>query len=117
MRPEGGQRWGGRIRRDTTIRVTLDGRPVLEKTYRPSGLRSDGPTFVYEELDLQPGSHRLEATLAEGIGSARSEAPPPARRLVAEVEVSPGQVLLLELSSQQELALRGGGPPRPPGHR
>jgi hypothetical protein len=36
---------------------------------------------------------------------------------VAEVEVSPGQVLLLELSSQQELALRGGGPSRPAGPR
>lgn len=119
MRPEGGQQGGeSRSRRDTTVRVTLDGRPVLDKTYRPSGLRGDGPTFVYEELDLLPGRHRLEATLGEAAGPARSDATsPPERRLVAEVEVSPGEVLLLELSSQQELALRGGGPSRPAGHR
>jgi hypothetical protein len=118
MRPEGGQRGESGSRRDTTVRITLDGRPVLDKTYRPSGLRGDGPTFVYEELDLPPGRHRLEAALAEAGGPARSDATsPPERRLVAEVEVGPGQVLLLELSSQQELVLRGGGPPRPTGHR
>ncbi len=91
MRPEGGQQGESRGRRDTTVRVTLDGRPVLDKTYRPSGLRGDGPTFVYEELDLPPGRHRLEATLEEAGGPARSDATsPPERRLVAEVEVSPG---------------------------
>jgi hypothetical protein len=118
MRPEGGQRAQRGSRRDTTVRVTLDGRPVLDRRYRPSGLRGDGPTFVYEELDLPPGSHRLEASLAEPAGSTGREATSsPERRLVAEVEVSPGQVLLLELSSQQELALRGGGPSRPAGPR
>jgi len=117
MRPEGGQQGVSRSRRDTTVRVALDGRPILQKTYRPSGFAGDGPTFVYEELALAPGRHRLEATLTEGIASARSEAPPSERRLVAEVEVSPGEILLLELSSQQELALRGGGPSRPTGHR
>jgi hypothetical protein len=118
MRPEGGQQGANRSRRDTTVRVTLDGRRILEKTYRSSGFGSDGPTFVYEELALVPGRHRLEATLSEAIGSARSDAPPsPERRLVAEVEVSPGQVLLLELSSQQELILRGAEPSRPAGRR
>jgi hypothetical protein len=118
MRPEGGLRGESGSRRDTTVRVTLDGRPVLEKTYRPSGLRADGPTFVYEEVDLPPGLHRLDATLAEARGSGGSGATsPPERRLLTEVEVSPGQVLLLELSSQQEMTLRGGGPPRSTGHR
>ena len=113
MRPEGGQQGVSRSRRDATVRVALDGRPILQKTYRPSGFGGDGPTFVYEELAIAPGRHQLEATLWEAIGSARSEAPPsPERRLVAEVEVSPGEVLLLELSTQQELALRGGEPSR-----
>jgi hypothetical protein len=118
MRPEGGQQGVSRSRRDTTVRVALDGRPILQKTYRPSGFGGDGPTFVYEELAIAPGRHQLDATLWEAIGSARSEAPPsPERRLVAEVEVSPGEVLLLELSTRQELALRGGEPSRATGHR
>lgn len=119
MRPAGGQQGVSRSRRDTTVRVALDGRPILEKTYRPSGFGGDGPTFVYEELPLAPGLHRFEATLAETHGSARGDTTsPPAQRLVADVEISPGQVLLLELANQQELILRGGGPPsRPAGER
>jgi hypothetical protein len=109
MRPTGGQGGESRGRRDTTVRVTLDGRSVLDRTYRPGGLRGDGPTFVYEEVELRPGRYRLEASLAEGGGPAtRSDAPPPLeRRFAADVDVVPGRILLLELSSQQELVLRG----------
>jgi hypothetical protein len=108
MRPPGGAGVGAGPRRDTVLRVMLDGRPLLERGYRPSGLRHDGPTFVYEELPLSPGRHRLEATLAEssrppdpgGVASAVE------RRLTADVEVRPEQVLLLELSAERELILR-----------
>jgi hypothetical protein len=108
MRPAGGQGGESRGRRDTTVRVTLDGRPVLDRTYRPGGLRGDGPTFVYEEVPLRPGRYRLEATLAETGGPAtRSDAPPLfARGFAADVDVAPGRVLLLELSNQQDLVLR-----------
>jgi hypothetical protein len=108
MRPVGGQGGESRGRRDTTVRVTLDGRPVLERTYPPSGFRRDGPTFVYEEVVLVPGRHRLEATLAEaGEAPKRGAAAAPLeRRLEADVDVASRQVLLLELSSQRELTLR-----------
>ena len=108
MRPASGESGESRGRRDTTIRVTLDGRSILDKTYRPSGLRGDGPTFVYEEVTLRPGLHRLEATLSEAGGrGARSDAATPLeRRLETDLHVASGQVLLLELSSQQVLTLR-----------
>jgi hypothetical protein len=108
MRPTGGQGGESRGRRDTTVRVTLDGRPILDRTYRPSGLRGDGPTFVYEEVDLRPGRYRLEATLAEvgGPASRGDAAPLFERRFAADVDVAAGRILLLELSSHQELVLR-----------
>lgn len=117
MRPETGQGARSRSRRDTTLRVAVDGRAVLERTYRPSGLRGDGPTFVYEELALSPGPHRLEATLTEGgpIRAGGDGAAPPERRIMAAVEVREGEVLLLELASGRELTLRGGRRPGPPG--
>ena len=111
MRPQGGQSAVSGHRRDTIVRVALDGRPVLEKTYRPGGLRHDGPTFVYEEIAVTPGPHVLAATLAESRGDpAPGDGPSaPERRLVADVDVRPGHVLLLELSDRQELTLRQGG--------
>jgi hypothetical protein len=119
MRPQGGQSGGTGTRRDTTLRVTLDGRPILEKTYRPSGLRHDGPTFVYEELSVPLGRHVIEAALVEALGApAKGVATSsPDRRIVAEAEIESGQVLLLELSTQQELTLRWGGQMRATGDR
>jgi len=119
MRPQGGQSGGTRTRRETIVRVTLDGQPILEKTHRPSGLRHDGPTFVYEELVLPLGQHVLEAALAEtgGPPTQGDATLSPERRMVAEVEVESGQVLLLELSNQQELTLRWGGQLRATGDR
>ena len=32
---------------------------IDSKTYRPSGLRRDGPTFAYEELPVLTGRHLL----------------------------------------------------------
>jgi hypothetical protein len=111
MRPPGGQAGAGGPRRDTAVRVAVDGRLVLDRTYRPGGLRGDGPTFVYEEIALVPGRRRFEATLAEGgvLSPPADATAGPGRRIVTEIEVEPGQVLLLELSGQQELILRGGG--------
>jgi len=108
MRPQGGEGRGGGPRRDTVLRVTLDGRRLLERVYRPGGVRHDGPTFVYEELPLSPGVHRLEATLAEASRSPASGGAASAgeRRLAADVEVRPEQVLLLELSAEHGLVLR-----------
>ena len=109
MRPPSGQSGTSGTRRDTKVRVAIDGQPLLEKTYRPSGLRHDGPTFVYEELTLSPGTHVLDATLLEaGAATTEPEAPQHGRRITVEVKVESGQVFLLELSDQRELVLRQG---------
>jgi hypothetical protein len=65
------------------------------------------------------GRHVLEGALVEAGGArAKGDATSsPERRIVAAVEVESGQVLLLELSSQQELALRWGGQLRATGDR
>jgi hypothetical protein len=98
MRPESPEGVGTGRRVDTLLRVALDGRPLLDKRYRPGGLRHDGPTFAYEEVRLPAGRHRLEVTVAD----AASPGSPQGRRwrLEEEVEVRPRQVLLLDLTEE-----------------
>jgi hypothetical protein len=114
MRPQGDQTGASGRRRDTTVRVALDGRPLFERTYRPGGLRHDGPTFVYEELTLPLGRHVLDAALVEMSASEEEEEEEAhatsrrERRIVVDVEVRPGQVFLLELSNGHALTLRQG---------
>jgi hypothetical protein len=74
---------------------------------------------VYEELSVPLGRHVIEAALVEALGApAKGVATSsPDRRIVAEAEIESGQVLLLELSTQQELTLRWGGQLRATGDR
>jgi ferredoxin len=115
MRPQGveGARRGRRL--DTTLEVAIDGRPVLRRTYRPSGLRRDGPTFGYEELPLAPGRRRVDVLLVDGSpapagpgGEGEGPGGPAAWRLVQDVDVAPGRVLLVELVEGRGLVARPG---------
>jgi hypothetical protein len=100
MRPAGGTGVPGGRRRDTRLAVALDGRPVLDRTYRPGGWRHDGPTLAYAEQRVPPGRHVLEASLGEAGEAGRGW------RLQREVEIRAGQVVRLEFSEDAGLILR-----------
>ena len=105
MRPQSAERARTGRRRDTLLVLTVDGRSVLRKTYRPGGLRHDGPTFAYEELAVPLGRHRLEVVLADpGDGGRGSEARQ--WQLDRDVDIQPGHVLLVELDEEGRLTVR-----------
>lgn len=110
MRPQGPAAVPRGSRVDTTLRVTVDERLVLERRYRPGGLRRDGPTFGYEELRLAPGRRRIEVLLVDGDPAAHVPAGETGDagpwRLVREVDVAPGRVLLVELVEGRGLEAR-----------
>jgi len=107
MRPQSPERSRTGTRVDIVLHVELDGHPLLDKTYRPNGLRHDGPTFVYEEVIAPTGHHRLKATLIEEGGMIEE-----ARRrrrswpLSEEVNIRSRQVLLIEFSEEAGLTVR-----------
>ena len=106
MRPQSAERAHTGTRRDTIVRVTLGERVLLLKTYRPSGLRHDGPTFGYEEVAVPTGRHRLEVGLADA-GREAEEGERHGRWHVArEVDVRPGQAVLIEFSEDTGLTIR-----------
>ena len=102
MRPQNPERSRTGKRVDTLLQVELDGRRLIEKTFRPSGLRHDGPTFAYEELAVSPGRHRLVVSLADAGGPEKGSR---RWRFEKEVEIRPSQVLLVEFSEEAGLTL------------
>jgi hypothetical protein len=92
MRPQGGAPTSAGRRADAVLTLELDGRPVLTRTLRPTGLHRDGPIHAYEEIRVAPGRHRVTVRLASAQGSGPTET----RALGRDVDVSPGQVLLFE---------------------
>lgn len=47
------------------VEVDLDNKNVLSRTYYPTGLKKDGPTFAYEEIPVTPGSHEIKIRMRD----------------------------------------------------
>lgn len=106
MRPPSPERARTGRRVPTVLRVEVDDRLLLEKSYAPGGFRHDGPSFGYEEIPVTPGRYRLRVTLAD---QRPERAPDGARRqwrLEQEVDVAGGQALLVEFSEAAGLTIR-----------
>ncbi len=105
MRPQSAERSRTGRRVESLLTLSVDGARLLRKSYSPGGLRGDGPTFAYEEVPLGPGQHRLQIVLADGQTDRAGERPR-SFTLDREVEVGPGQALLVEFSEDAGLTLR-----------
>ena len=106
MRPQNQERSRTGTRVDTVLLVELDGQSLLQKTYRPSGLRHDGPTFAYEEVSVPTGRHRLKAILTEAAKGTGDDQQRRSWRLEDEVDIRPRQVLLIDFSEEAGLSVR-----------
>ncbi len=58
-----------RERYPVELRLVVDGKVLLEKTYPPVGLKKDGASYIYERLLLEKGVHNIEITLKDGKDS------------------------------------------------
>jgi len=54
-----------RGRASVRLRVEVDGAVRLASTYRPEGMRGDGPSIGVETLSLSPGEHRVVVSLGD----------------------------------------------------
>jgi hypothetical protein len=106
MRPTSQERARTGRRVETHLTVAVDGRAVLDRHYRPGGLRHDGPTFGYEELAVPPGRRLVEVTLADRQTEGAPAGSGRRWRLEDEVDIAPGQALLVEFSEDTGLSVR-----------
>ncbi len=57
---------GKRERYPVRIRVMMDGKTVLEKSYPAGGLFKDGVSVAMETFPLDPGTYRMEVRITDG---------------------------------------------------
>lgn len=87
------------------LAVRLDGVAVHDAVHQPSGARGDRPLYVFEEIPVAPGAHRLQLELREEIGGIARRAP---LTLDAVVQLAPREVALVTLdASGERLVVRG----------
>lgn len=104
---------------DYRLRVRLDGQPVVDELVRAGGAQSDRPLFVFHDLSVSAGEHRMDIRFeraeqeneeerdADDAGDAR-ETP---RRLTLDetVTLAPGVIVLVTYDyERRRLALLAG---------
>lgn len=90
MRPRSRQDIGGK-RLSLSIELVIDNNTVINKVYRPGGVKQDGPLFVYQEVSLDPGDHDLLLTARyarTGEEYIKSQ---------QKIAIKPGEVRVVEL--------------------
>jgi len=75
------------------LEAKLDGDPVLRRELRAAGAREDRPTYVFEELRVEPGPHRLDVVFAVAGSDGGPELSP--LRLHAVIDVAPRSIVLV----------------------
>lgn len=99
------------------LRVLVDGTVRADAELRPSGAREDRPLYVFRELELEPGAHRITVTferdsLPEGASRGSGDDRRPPRRLSFRrtLRLAAGEVALVTHRPEDEgLVLRRPG--------
>ena len=85
-----------RERSPVVVRVELDGKPVIDESFPPAGLNRDGASAGYRRLPIPAGRHTVRARLSDDTRSTDF----PYER-TAELEVKPGQIVLIDFNPAQ----------------
>ncbi|MBI5711801.1 MAG: hydrogenase iron-sulfur subunit, partial [Chloroflexi bacterium] len=56
----------------TRLRLEIDGKVVLEETYAPLGLRSEGSSYAYGKFLVEPGEHAIKLSLDDSGGELKT---------------------------------------------
>lgn len=94
------------------LEVVADDRPVVSDTVRPSGARGDRPVYVFRDVALSPGLHRIrvrfEQEAVPGTGERGDDGPEPVRlTLERTIRLSARQIVLVTLHPERlELVVR-----------
>ena len=103
--------------------VTLDGARLVDRLVRGAGARQDRPLYVFEDLGVRPGSHRVaveftpqgqpEAERKEGEEDRPTRrTTPPRLTLDTTLVLAPRRVALVTYEEEREqLVVRGGSQP------
>jgi hypothetical protein len=84
------------------LHVRLDGKPERDVAIEPAGATGDRPLYVFEELPVPPGPHRLSVAFEEERAGERAAAQPGALRLDASLELAPDEIALVTLDASGE---------------
>ena len=61
-----------RERHPVDVELFIDGQKVLDRSYAPTGIKKDMASYVYDEVFVKPGSHRVRVLLYDAGGREKA---------------------------------------------
>jgi hypothetical protein len=89
----------GRERFPVYVEVFVDNRQLLSREYMPRGLSGDMPSFAYEVISIEPGSHEILVKMRD---SGRTEGFDKIFRK-RDVNFRPGYVVVIDFDEVKEV--------------
>jgi hypothetical protein len=89
------------------LAVRIDGATVRDALREPAGARGDRPLYVFEEIPVPPGPHRIEVEFHEELDGGARRAP---LRLSHEVRLAPREIALITLDASGDQLVLGRSP-------
>lgn len=86
-----------RERFPVVVSLSIDGKPVLDRAYSPTGIKKDMASYIYEEVTVQPGPHRVRVTMYD-----REKKGPPDFTLDETAEFKPGRIKVVWFDDKAE---------------
>jgi hypothetical protein len=84
-----------RKRLPSYVELELDNKNLLSSTYYPTGLRKDGSTFAYEEIQVEPGTHNIKIRMRDS-----EEGKPFDYIFEKKIELQAGHTLIIEFDKE-----------------
>jgi len=85
-----------RERSPITVEVDVDGVAVLRRTAQPSGLSRDGAASMYQRIEVDAGTHRLDVRLRD---SSRTDGFDFERNEI--LSLKPAQILVIDFNAEK----------------
>jgi len=90
---------------DYRLRVRVDGREAVDVVVRPAGARGDRPVYVFRDVPLAPGEHRVWVEFRRRDGAEDDDAPSPLG-FDAELGFAPREIVLITYDAAGERLVR-----------
>jgi hypothetical protein len=85
-----------RERSPLKVQMAIDGRPVLDRSAPPTGLKKDGASAVYERIVVPAGERLITVRLSDDV---RARQTPYVRE--QRFTLAPGQVLVIDFDAEK----------------
>jgi len=80
-----------RERHPVYVEIYIDNEKILGKSYRPGGIKRDGPAFAYEKISIKPGIHRVWVRMRDSGDERRFD-----YSLEEDIEFKAGHIRMID---------------------